>query len=282
MDINGRKTAYPNLDHLSTEELTRLLCGMESEDPDVGLILQAMEVIRSREAQTEQPDVDAAWKEFQEEYQGGGDVFRFDTDPSGEQAVAATGRTPRRMLLRIAVIAAVLLLLIGTGSAFGVEFFRTVASWTSETFRFASLDAAVSGQIIPEADPYSELREAVSAHTDAAVIPTWAPEGTVLLDDIEEVDRTACTSIVGRFRCEQGEFCILVQIYDSPQEFDATTYQKDGAEIEKIEISGVTHYLIKNTDSTAVVWVSGQVKCYIYGTLTAEDLSRMVGSIYKE
>lgn len=282
MDINGRKTAYPNLDQLSTEELTRLLCGVGSDDPDVGLILQAMEVIRSRETQTEQPDVDAAWKEFQEEYQGGGDVFRFDTDPSGEQAVAATGRKPRRMFLRIAVIAAVLLLLIGTGSAFGVEFFRTVASWTSETFRFASLDAAVSGQIIPEADPYAELREAVSAHTDAAVIPTWAPEGTVLLDDIEEDDRTACTSIVGRFRCEQGEFNIQVQIFDSPQVSDPTVYQKNDTEVEIIEIAGVTHYLIVNTNSIEVVWRNGQSKCCITGILTAEELSRMIGSIYRE
>ena len=66
------KRKYPIFEQLSTEELNNLLAqdfaAMDEEGPDVDYIMAIMEVINKREQAAEhQSDVDAAWKEFQEE-----------------------------------------------------------------------------------------------------------------------------------------------------------------------------------------------------------------------
>ena len=71
---------YPIFEQLSTEELEKLLAqdfaATGEEEPDVDYIMAIMGVINEREKAAEhQIDVDAAWKDFQEEYQGQAAAF---------------------------------------------------------------------------------------------------------------------------------------------------------------------------------------------------------------
>ena len=70
---------YPIFDQLSTEELEELLVqdfSVADEEPDVDYIMAIMEVIAERKkAAGRQIDVDAAWEDFQENYQGQAAVY---------------------------------------------------------------------------------------------------------------------------------------------------------------------------------------------------------------
>lgn len=281
MHVDGRPTnKYPQLDQLSTEELKRLLRAADGDEPDVDFILQAMEVIRSREScppGAPQTDMDAEWDSFKEDYLGHADDF--STDPP------TTNFKPRkapRFLRRVLIVAAILAVLVGTASALRLDFFQAVARWGAETFHFTALDAIFPGQATLENDPYAELRETVARYTDTAVIPTWAPEGTTAITTLEVLERQNCIDIRGQYNSSLGEFSIHIQVFDRPPEIDDTTYQKDNGEIDVIEHGGITHYLFSNLDFCGVTWVSENTKCYIQGKLTPEDLSHMISSIYRE
>ena len=92
-----------------TEELEKLLAqdfaATGEEEPDVDYIMAIMGVINEREqAAGRQIDVDAAWKDFQEEYQGQAAAFdrtiQCRTESSDHQQVLPA-RNPKKNTCRI-------------------------------------------------------------------------------------------------------------------------------------------------------------------------------------
>lgn len=82
MELDAQRK-YLNLEQLPTEELEKLLVqdfdAMDSEEPNVEFILAITEVINEREKATgHQMDVNAAWKDFQENYRGKASAFARD------------------------------------------------------------------------------------------------------------------------------------------------------------------------------------------------------------
>lgn len=288
MQDKPHSNTYSPLEQLSTEEIERLLCTSDGEEPDVDFIIKAMEVIQFREKgnpSTQQIDVDAAWKEFQEDYKDNADAFASSTDSEMDYSNENRVKPIRKvfpLFRRVAVVAIVVFLLNVTTTAFGFDLFRVIAKWTADTFHFTSQDTVIAGQADPENDPFASIREAVAEYTDTPVIPTWAPEGTEEIEKPEIIERVRCTSIVGRYHFAQNEFSIQVQIYEHPPELDDTIYQKDDGETIVVDINGITHFVFSNLDTSGVAWVSGNNKSYIQGNLTVEDLRQMIDSIYKE
>lgn len=284
MQVDGHnKKSDPLLDQLSTEELERLLRTPDGAEPDVDFILKVMEVIQSREdeSDTPQPDVDNAWKEFQENYQGQADAYEISPPQEPEPRSGKQSRRMPRALRWVAILAAVLLLLCGTASAFGMNIFQAIADWTAETFRFTSARSGAVVQAVPEDDVYAELREAVAEYTDTPVVPTWAPEGTELVDEVRVIKRSSCIEIKGLYQSDQGEFLIHIQFYSQPSG-EVATYQKDAGSVEKYEVAGVTHYLMSNLETLSVIWTNGNIECHIQGDLLSDDAKTMIESVYRE
>ena len=285
MQVDGHnKKSDPLLDQLSTEELERLLRTPDGAEPDVDFILKVMEVIQSREdeSDTPQPDVDNAWKEFQENYQGQADAYEISPPQEPEPRSGKQNRRIPRALRWVAILAAVLLLLCGTASAFGMNIFQAIADWTAETFRFTSARSGAVVQAVPEDDVYAELRAAVAEYTDTPVVPTWAPEGSAPKNDTSIIERSNGICIRASFQTIQGEFTVLIDIYSTTAIPDNAVYQKDEAETEKFESNGITHYLMRNNSNYSVTWLNNNVRCYIQGALTEDDIYSIIRSIYKE
>ena len=195
-----------------------------------------------------------------------------------------SGRKPEKFRY-LFVLAAAIVILCGAASAFGFNVFQAMAEWTSETFGFVSPNAHEKSQEEPpvsQDDPYRELRMAVAAETDTLMVPTWAPEGTVLVDDVSAADRLKSIRIQGTYQTDQGEYTVRIVIYDDIPDDYTATYEKDDRPVRMYEAGGIVHYIMSNNQNRGVAWTNGNLEGSIQGSLTEEELEKMVDSIYKE
>ena len=288
---SDRNTAYPFLEQMRTEELEALLqqefTAADGGEPDVDYIMAIMEVMKQRDANppAAEVDVDAAWRDFKENYQGQASAYETEVLPERDsshldQITSPSPKKKSRRILRAAVItAACIVILCGAASAFGFDILQAFADWTAETFGFVTPGQEEKNS--PHDDPYQRLRFAVAEETSISVIPTWAPDGTKAEGEINIADRVDGIRIQGSFQTFQGEFTIRVRIYQN------YSHNNTLARIKKTKISckntmfqGITHYLMANNDTQCVAWTNNNVEVLIQGNLSTSDLEKMVDSIY--
>lgn len=288
---SDRNTAYPFLEQMRTEELEALLqqefTAADGGEPDVDYIMAIMEVMKQRDANppAAEVDVDAAWRDFKENYQGQASAYETEVLPERDsshldQITSPSPKKKSRRILRAAVItAACIVILCGAASAFGFDLLQAFADWTAETFGFVTPGQEEAEA--PQDDPYNTLRLAVSKETDIPTVPTWFPDGTVLIGNISVVEHLDKTRIQASFETNKGQFTIRVQIYNTVPEKYEGTYQVDNEFSEPYEVDGIIHYIMSNNDTNSVAWVNGVVEGHIQGNLSVEDLKEMVNSIYQ-
>ena len=288
---SDRNTAYPFLEQMRTEELEALLqqefTAADGGEPDVDYIMAIMEVMKQRDANppAAEVDVDAAWRDFKENYQGQASAYETEVLPERDsshldQITSPSPKKKSRRILRAAVItAACIVILCGAASAFGFDLLQAFADWTAETFGFVT-----PGQEEAEApqDPYLELRLAVAEETDLPVVPNWAPKGTVSKEEVSVINRSDGVRLQATYINSQGEFTIRIQIYNSLPEEYFGVYQKNDHNVTKYDSVGIIHYLMENTETCSVAWLNGDIETLIQGNLTMGDLEKMVDSIYEE
>ena len=288
---SDRNTAYPFLEQMRTEELEALLqqefTAADGGEPDVDYIMAIMEVMKQRDANppAAEADVDAAWRDFKENYQGQASAYETEVLPERDsshldQITSPSPKKKSRRILRAAVItAACIVILCGAASAFGFDILQAFADWTAETFGFVT-----PGQEEAEApqDPYLELRLAVAEETDLPVVPNWAPKGTVSTEEVSVINRSDGVRLQATYINSQGEFTIRIQIYNSLPEEYFGVYQKNDHNVTKYDSGGIIHYLMENTETCSVAWLNGDIETLIQGNLTMGDLEKMVDSIYEE
>ena len=288
---SDRNTAYPFLEQMRTEELEARLqqefTAADGGEPDVDYIMAIMEVMKQRDANppAAEVDVDAAWRDFKENYQGQASAYETEVLPERDsshldQITSPSPKKKSRRILRAAVItAACIVILCGAASAFGFDILQAFADWTAETFGFVTPGQEEAEA--PQDDPYNTLRLAVSKETDIPTVPTWFPDGTVLIGNISVVEHLDKTRIQASFETNKGQFTIRVQIYNTVPEKYEGTYQVDNEFSEPYEVDGIIHYIMSNNDTNSVAWVNGVVEGHIQGNLSVEDLKEMVNSIYQ-
>lgn len=288
---SDRNTAYPFLEQMRTEELEALLqqefTAADGGEPDVDYIMAIMEVMKQRDANppAAEVDVDAAWRDFKENYQGQASAYETEVLPERDSSHLDQITSPspkkksRRILRAAAITAACIVILCGAASAFGFDILQAFADWTAETFGFVT-----PGQEEAEApqDPYLELRLAVAEETDLPVVPNWAPKGTVSKEEVSVINRSDGVRLQATYINSQGEFTIRIQIYNSLPEEYFGVYQKNDHNVTKYDSGGIIHYLMENTETCSVAWLNGDIETLIQGNLTMGDLEKMVDSIYEE
>lgn len=290
---NQRK--YPIFEQLSTEELEKLLAqdfaATDGEEPDADYIMAIMGVINEREkAAGHQSDVDAAWKEFQEEYQGQAAAFERTSSCEAESSdhhQTSHTQVPRKhtRVFRYVLVAAILVVLLGgTASGFS-RVFQAMVNWTAETFGFESPYGTSESESITQFDPYADLRITVAEYTDIQVVPKWAPEGTMVASNsaVQKTDRKNAVTLSGMYNTSDGEFLIRIRIYDkSPVDYYVSYQWDESQNIVTYTTNGLDHDIAYNYDKTTAVWTNGNVECMIQGDLSEAEIERMIDSIYEE
>lgn len=289
---SDRNTAYPFLEQMRTEELEALLqqefTAADGGEPDVDYIMAIMEVMKQRDANppAAEVDVDAAWRDFKENYQGQASAYETEVLPERDsshldQITSPSPKKKSRRILRAAVItAACIVILCGAASAFGFDILQAFADWTAETFGFVTPGQEEAEA--PQDDPYNTLRLAVSERTDLPAVPTWFPDGTVLASDISVVEQLNKIRIQASFKNSKGQFTIRVQIYSSAPEIYDGTYQIDNNFVEEYEVDNIIHYIMSNNGSLGITWTNQNIEGTIQGALSVEEAKEMINSIYEE
>ena len=289
---SDRNTAYPFLEQMRTEELEALLqqefTAADGGEPDVDYIMAMMEVMKQRDANppAAEVDVDAAWRDFKENYQGQASAYETEVLPERDsshldQITSPSPKKKSRRILRAAVItAACIVILCGAASAFGFDILQAFADWTAETFGFVTPGQEEAE--VPQDDPFLKFRLAVAEESSSSIVPKWYPQGTQLDDDVHVTHRSDGTRIQALYTSENGDFIIRIQIYDNLPEEYIGVYQKNDENVKKHEINGIIHYFYENNQTHCVAWVNRNVEVLIQGDLEFEDLEKMTNSIYEE
>lgn len=296
---------YSKFDAMSTEALNELLRQdsqlPEDEESDLDAIIYIMEVITKRE--NEKPefqftDVNTAWNSFKYNYQpsadDGSSLYDFDeelsptllhdSDPSSIKIDGRSNRHSRRGFIRVACIAAAMVIVVFAGSltayAMGYDLWSSVATWTRDIFGFEMVTTAQ-----PESDPspkeipeqLKDLDRMFSEHgLSNLLLPSYIPDGYIQ-SDIKCTSMTSSTN----FYCllTNGENSITL-LYSAYSEADLLSqFEKDLQDPEIYNVDETKYYIMTNENLYFATWIDGNVECSISGISSHDEIIRIIDSI---
>lgn len=294
--IDGQNLSY--LEHLSTEELEEILRQDLFSDDDSGLepeyIMAVMEAIDGRKVNESNHtvDVDAAWRDFQENYQGQSAVYEATylcDQPSNLQQDAKADKKTRitgsaRIVLRVAVVAAILVALLSV-PAFGQEnLFQIVARWTQEQFTLrpdeGPLDGQTAdGQLGPVPEEYIDFQAALTnEEIEQITIPRYIPEGFQVTERSLEVSpKTGTVKFYIRYQKDDSFLMFHAKEHDGV----IRKYEKDSSDVEVYSCGDVDHYLFANESATnTAVWYVDRMEYMLVTDLAATEIKDIIDSMY--
>lgn len=208
---------------------------------------------------------------------------------TGEKKTGEKRRPVRRTVRRIAVLAAVLVLVI---SAVSVQasgnMFQWVAQWTSQIFQLTPERAAEDSARLTHNDmkpdesrTYGSVAEMIE---DLGVrgqpFPNWVPErfGAPADCGADELDMGTRLHVM----YEAGDDWLSLSYYDISRDDNSIVIEKDQAAAEMWTYGGIPHYHISDMDLEKVMWVDGDIQGVITGSVSQEELQKVIASIYAE
>lgn len=184
----------------------------------------------------------------------------------------------------IAIAALIALLLCGAASAMGFNVFGAVAKWTTEMFQI--MPSEFASETSEAEDPYYDYRQAIETTHDSDIdipyLPQWAPEGTTQEGDISLAEKISGNRFFATYVMPEGDFSIRCMFHSEITWDQYGTYQKDEDPVVPYESGGITHYLFTNGERNVAVWINQELEGMIEGTLSIDELKKMIDSIYWE
>lgn len=267
---------------MSTEELDELIRLVSLEDEiDVEFLDQLLTAAAEREPKS---DVHAAYEEFQRVYSGQQEAYPVEDAGNGTQTKNICEYKKSRRLVRlrrvqIVAAVAVLILVANTVSAyaFGLDFLKSLARWTQDTFSFEYQVGLPQSTI--DGVVYSSLEDALNAHgIIVPLAPTKIPNGFELIDLAVDY---APNNMVFYAHYQNGDKDLTIQILAFETSSDMN-YEKDTEPVFVYERNGVDHYIMTNNIETKAVWTHENYECMISGDISTEELKQVINSIYGE
>jgi len=193
-----------------------------------------------------------------------------------------THRTHTRTVWRLLLVAAILVLMLAMPVQGGRNLFKLLIGQTSEVFRTGSSDVQYA-QITKQPLELKETRyyDSVPDMLDdfgvtAPLFPAWIP------DRFTEPEICASRSAAGNgfyvdFRAEDG--FLLMQ---ATEIFSAYSRKIESNQLEGqiILLNGIDYYLVSDVNTEKASWQNGTLDCIIYGTVTQDEMQKMIRSIY--
>lgn len=210
-------------------------------------------------------------------------------EPQGREK--RQNRMSRRALWAVAAVAAVLASMV-TVQAFGVDIFGFFGRWTDEQFTFTgSADEAgyrEKERNYPfeegETVEFSSLDEALEEfRVDLPVVPQWFPERFTEFAVEATVTPCGMDLIAESFPIIEGRQEALRVVYtEFGEEGPAIAIVKDGKDPIVHECEGITHYITTDRDYCTGSWIQDNFLCMIAGTVSVEEMERIIDSIYSD
>ncbi|MEA4955804.1 hypothetical protein SDC9_51423 [bioreactor metagenome] len=284
--------AAQNCEHLrnmTTDELIEELAekwdAMDETDYDTALIDAYLAVLEEKSPITPNFDADASLTAFQEKH-----ARLFEkTEPVRHVRLAANPPMPRRRIRFVQLVAAAIVVMLGcmvVAQALGYNVFGTIARWTEETFHFGAAEQSREGlpsnTVTVGETEYSSLQEALTAYgITEPLAPNWYPEGFEVRA-ITVTPQLGAIKIRASYQAEEKSFSITIWQYETEENMESGTFEKDATDVTLYERGSITHYIMSNNAHLTATWVNGKILCSISGDLHEDELKQMINSIYDE
>lgn len=253
------------------DALEQLLDSMSEETYDPELVAAYLDALEKKAPILEPPpDPRVAQAAF---------LRRLDPLQSKEtepEARSVKRRGWRRGLVTVAATMAALLALMIGAQAAGMDIFGNLARWTDETIHFILPDRE------QEASPYYEpFRKALEDNgLPGELAPRWYPEGFVTEGPEVEDGKQGRSVYLWFFNTAGKEFAVSVKWHQDSDSLGSKAYEKDDASVEAYTKDGRSFYIYANFRDTAwATWSDGDCEVSIRGSLTVDDLKRIIDSI---
>lgn len=267
------------------DELTNLMFQATEENLDTERLDALLDALNEVDPLPEADSFDTkkSLERFHEKYDP---VFSaLETKSAAASDSSPAKKHPRRALIKIFPIAAVLILLFGsvTAQAFGLDIFGAIARWSSEIFHLSSSStpyATIRTNPLDEGEEayYDTLEEAVEAFgiTDP-IAPKWIPER------FELAEASATYQSSGIFICADyvSNDGFLQIRYREKSELNFSTLEQESSNVEAYSGGGLKHYLLSDLNRQKAFWQNGEFECQVFGTVTRQEMKDIVDSIYE-
>ena len=267
-DLENRQR---ELEQISTQQLDQMLQEeLEKEDCDPVEVKAILAVLRSREESISDEISDTAklaWQKYQSHI---------------KERADKPMRKPK-WILRAACVAVLLGALMITVSyeAQAGGFLERLVQWTVSVIEFFNpqSDEPDEQEYVFETD-HPGLQQVYDAVTKLGVtdpvVPMWLPEGYSIIV-CREMKSEKKTTLITVFQNEEKVMNYNLAVYS---EKAPNRYQKDETGVQAIEIKGIDHFIVKNTDAWVVVWTKDNIECSISVDCQEDELHKILRSVY--
>lgn len=297
--MSGNRPAEPNFNHSRKEQgagsthaektnaqllddLERLLDCQEAENLDVDQLEACLDALQERAPVMEDFDPASIMARLQAEHPA---LFESEEKENEEkEAISSPDASPRpvrrsgrarRILRRVEIAAALIVVLCIGASAVGLNPFQAITQWASEVLHIGRNPSGVMELPEGTASEYRSLEEALAAYgVDPSGCPTWVPEDYAL-KSINVINADGGLKFITLYSSDRGEMYIRVTQFEdgaaSALEKDegGYTYNHNGIEFE----------LVENRDVSKASWQIGSTVFAITGELNTSEITKMVDSI---
>lgn len=284
---NRGNTDFSRFDTMTNEELEEILRldaeNTEGGESDTDMLLYVMEVLTDRKRNQFQParSAEDAFQSFRENYS----PIEFPINDQEEDPVKCISGEPirrkARWLHRAVVAAAMIAVVFFTSisaQAFGFDLWGTIAKWTQEVFHFRPESREeIKGPIDDYDESLSTLQEALGKkEIPINIIPRWIPDGYECYD-LNILDTPKSTTIVASYQNNQGQK-IKIQVKQHSDNY-VQQVEKGNEYFEIYNVNGDQYYIFNNSEMYYACWTSSNSECCILGSITLDQLYKMLDSI---
>lgn len=259
-------------------EIEKLMAPPPGEDIDTDKVEQYLAHLQERAPVMEDYDPAAQWDKLVEDHPLlFEETAELETLPSAKPTRSTGRRGGRfRVVRMVEVAAAVVLCLVVTANAFGVNPIQAFLNWADGVIQVYSNPSGVME--LPADDPseYHTLEEALAANgIDASGCPTWVPRDYSLYSVRSRAadDVIKCTA---SYESTRGELLIRVAHY-SMENAASTEERKDGGSL--YTHNGVGYYIVTNNGWSKAGWDIGLNSYVISGQISEDELKEIINSI---
>lgn len=259
---------------LETEasEKLRVMLRLETEKdvPDDDLVLTILHILEEREPETLEPASPreaAAWE-----------LFRKRVRARRKRRKWLSGS-----LMKVASILLVagLLFIMVPQQAEADHWWQRLTKWTDEFFGFFREEDTFRLEDYEFQTDNPGLQQVYDAVVELGVtipaVPMWLPEGYELAE-CTVVESPAKQYVYARFLVHEKECILQINVLNLEA---AKDYFKNEASVEKYEVGGMVHSIVRNMERWAVSWTKDNVECFFTIDCSEDVLYEIIQSIYR-
>ncbi len=256
----------------------------EDDVTDIDEVLYVMGVLaKRRKERGEGKDVKKAFEEFKKYYDPRNEAASEPEASAEVLELPSKRKTASRWKRKLAIAAAVAVLLVGCTLSVGAakfDLWELFVKFTKETLYIDADNGGAQTQAVGTVDqyPYSDFPEVLRQHgMSGTIIPTWLPEGFSFSD--RHINEMSLTRVFHELYVN-GDKSLTIEVAENRSD-SSVYFQQLDSEVEVYQKNDYIFYILRNDTQYQATCIDNAIQCTFYGDLTYDEIIQMIESIKK-